>query len=552
MTATLDRSGERAERGNGSVLTGAGTLVRFTLRRDRVRLPAWILSISLFTLVSVAALPDLYPTEADRQARATLMENPGTRAISGPGYGLDDYTFGAMLSHEFLSWVAIFVALMSIFTIVRHTRDEEETGRAELVRSSRVGRHASTTAALALAFGANVVLGAALALGLGSLGLEGVGWGSSLLFGAAVASVGVVFAGVAAVTAQINEHARGASGLAGAVFALAYMLRAAGDMAEVGGSVLSWLSPIGWAQQTRAYVDDRWWPLLLSLGLTVALVVIAYSLSTRRDLGASMVQTRPGPAYAPKSLSSPSGLAWRLHRAGLIWWSVAMFVFALGYGTLASEVERFVAELSVLQDAIGEIGGTVIDAWLAVIVLVFAVVTAVFAVLTALRARSEENSGRVEPVLATAVSRRRWLGSHLLVALVGSAVLMFLTGLGLGLSASQALGDDEMLMRIVAAALAHIPAVWLTVGIAVALFGVVPRATPLVWVVIAYAGVVGWLGALLRFPEWAINLSPLGHTPLLPAEAMDWTPLVVMTVLAGALVVAGSAGFRRRDLQTTA
>lgn len=552
MTDTLIRPGDRVEGRTGGVLAGTGPLVRFMLRRDRVRLPLWILAIALFTMASVASLPGLYPNDSDRQARATLMQNPGTRAISGPGYGLDDYTFGAMVSHEFLSWTAIFVALMSIFAVVRHTRNEEETGRAELVRSSRVGRHATMTAALTVTVGANLVLAVALALSVGSLGVEDVGLASSLLFGAALASVGVVFAGVAAVTVQFNQHARGASGLAGVAFALAYMLRAAGDMTEVGGGVASWLSPVGWAQQTRVYVDDRWWPLLLSLGLTVILVATAYWLSTRRDVGASLVQTRPGPAHASARLSSAPGLAWRLHRAAVLWWSVAIFIFAYGYGTLASEIEEFVAEMSVIQDAISDIGGTIIDAWISVIILVFAVVTAVFGVLVALRARSEENGGRAEPVLATRVSKPKWLASHLAVALGGSALLMFLTGLGLGLSVSQSLGDSEMLGRVLGAALAHVPATWLMVGIAASLFGLVPRATPLVWGVIAYAGLVGWLGVLLRFPDWVINLSPLGHTPLLPAEAVRWTPLVVMTAIAAALVVAGLAGIRRRDLQATA
>lgn len=222
-----------------------------------------------------------------------------------------------MIGHEFLSWIAIFVALMSIFVVVRHTRLEEETGRAELVRSSRVGRHATTTAALSVAVGANLVLGALLAVSLGSLGIESVGWGGSLLFGAGQTAVGVVFAAVAAVTVQLNEHARGASALAGAALALAYTLRAAGDMAEVGGNALSWLSPIGWAQQTRVYVDGRWWPLALALALALVLVASGYWLSTRRDVGASLMQTRPGPAHARDRLATPLGLAWRLHRSNV-------------------------------------------------------------------------------------------------------------------------------------------------------------------------------------------------------------------------------------------
>ena len=551
MTATLARLEGQARTRRGNALTGTGTLIRFMLRRDRVRLPAWIVGVTLFMASVASSLPGLYPEAADRQARATLMENPGTRAMSGPGYGLDDYTFGAMISNEYVSWLALAVALMTIFAVVRHTRADEETGRAELVRSSPVGRHAATTAALVVACGASITLGVTIAVALGSLGLESVGWGSSLLFGTALASVGMVFAGAAAVTVQLSQHARGASGLAGATFALAFVVRSAGNVSETGGGLLSWLSPIGWAHQTRVYVDDRWWPLLLSLALTGILVSAAYRLSTRRDVGASLIHARPGRAHAPAGLSSPLGLAWRLQRTGLAWWSAAIFVVALFYGTLVTELEEFVAELSAIQDALADIGGTVVDAWLAVIIGWMVIVVAVFAVLTVGRARSEENSGRAEPVLATRVSRTRWLRSHVLVALVGSAFFIVLTGFGLGLSISLTLDDSDMLWRVLGAALVHVPAIWLVVGMAVALFGVAARATPLVWVVIAYAGAVGWLGTLLGLPQWAANLSPMSHTPMLPAEQMRWLPLIVGAVVATVLVAVGLAGFRRRDLQGT-
>ncbi len=532
-------------------LTGTVHLVAVIARRDRVRLALWLRCLTAFTLASVAALPGLYPEAVDRQARAVLVQNPGTRAISGPGYGLDDYTFGAMVGHEYLSWVAVFVALMSIFTVVRHTRLEEEAGRAELIRASRVGRHAMTTAALAVAVGANAVLAVLLAVGIGSLGIADVGWEGSVLFSAAVASTGVVFAAVAAVAVQVNASARGANGLAGAVLVLAYTLRAAGDMAALGGNALSWLSPIGWAQQTRVYVDDRWWPLGLSAVAVGALVAAAYALSTRRDVGASLVPPRPGRAHARDGLTTPLGLAWRLHRSSVAWWSLAVGLFAVGYGTLATEVERFVSEMSVIEDAVADLGGTIIDAWLAIITLVFAVLATVFAVVATVRARSEEVSGRAEALLAT-TSRRRWLASHLVVALAGSALLMVLTGVGLGVSVASSLGDGAYVTRVLGAALAHVPAIWLVIGITVALYGVAPRITPLAWAVVAYAGIVGWLGQLLQFPQWALDLSPLGHTPLLPAEGMRWAPLVVLAVAAVALVVVGQVTFARRDIHSTA
>jgi ABC-2 type transport system permease protein len=535
-------------------LAGTASLIRFVLRRDRVRLSVWIVAIAGSVVLFAGSLPTYYTNAAERQARAELMENPGLRALSGPGFGLDHYTFGAMIAQELMTWTAIFVALMSFLLMVRHTRAEEEAGRAELVRSAVVGRHAHTVAPIAVLTGANLVLGLLIGLGLGSLGLEGVPMGSSLLFGAALASIGIVFVGVASVTAQVNEHARGAAGLAGATFAFVYLVRAAGDMREIGGSALSWLSPIGWAQQTRVYVDDRWWPLALSLGLTAVLVVAALRLSTSRDYGSALIRPRPGPATGSRLLSSPLGLAWRQHRTSVIWWGAALLLFGLGYGSLAGEVERYVADLSeTVREWLDSVGGTtIIDSWLAVLSLMVGVVVSVFAVLAVLRPKSEESAGRAEPVLATAVSRTAWLGGHLAVALGGGVLLLLLAGLGLGITASAALGDASVLPSVLGATLAYAPAVWLTVGVAVALYGLVPRATVLVWVVIAYAGFVGMFAELLGLPHWTTNLSPFAHVPLLPAVGMRWTPIAILTLIAGALVAAGLAGFRRRDLATTA
>ncbi|HEX6230936.1 MAG TPA: ABC transporter permease [Actinomycetota bacterium] len=552
MTTVSGRARTAAPR-KGQALAGTRSQIRFILRRDRVRLAVWIGGIGFSVVTFAASLPQYYQNQAQRQARAQLMENPALRAIAGPGFGLDDYTFGAMIAQEFLTWTAIFVALMSFLLIVRYTRAEEETGRAELVRSAVVGRHAHTAAALVVVVGANLALGALIAVGLGSLGMEDVGWRSSWLFGAALVSIGVVFAAVAAVTAQVNEHARGAGGLAGVAFAAVYLVRAAGDMREIGGGLLSWLSPIGWAQQTRAYVDDRWWPLLPSVALAAMLVVVALRLSTSRDFGAGLVQPRPGPAAGSRLLSSPLGLAWRQHRTAVMWWGVAMFVFGLGYGALAGEVERFVEDLSdVVQDWLTEIGGrTVIESWMAVLALMVAVTVTVFAVLVVLRPRSEETAGRAEPVLATAVSRTGWLGSHVAVALAGSALLLLVAGLGLGITASAALSDPGVLPRMVGATLVYLPAVWLTVGLGVALIGLAPRATALVWIVIAYAGLIGMFADLLGLPDWTVDLSPFGHVPLLPAVAMRWAPMLVLGAIAAGLTALGLSGFRRRDLSTT-
>ena len=83
--------------------------------------------------------------------------------------------------------------------------------------------------------------------------------------GLAIAATGMVFATMAAIVAQLTESARLAKGLTSAVLGLAFVLRAAGRLGATdgGSSVLTWLSPLGWLENTRAFADERWWVLLL-------------------------------------------------------------------------------------------------------------------------------------------------------------------------------------------------------------------------------------------------------------------------------------------------
>ncbi|MFJ4842134.1 ABC transporter permease [Streptomyces sp. NPDC088746] len=535
---------------SGGALAGTRTLIRFNLRRDRVRLPVWILALFVGTASTASNYTTLYADPADRASVVTTMKSPAGLAMTGPGRYLDDYTFGSMTSHQLLGFTAVLVGLMSVLIITRHTRDEEETNRAELVRSTVVGRHAHLAAALSVAVLANLALALLLAVGLGSMGIDSIDSGGSLLYGFSHAAVGVVFAGVAAVTVQITAHTRGASGMAMAVIGLAYVLRAAGDAG--GDDALSWLSPVGWVQRTYPYVDDRWWPLLLCAALASLCSGAGFVLSTRRDVGAGLRAARLGSPVASRSLTRPLGFALRLHRSVLAGFGAGLFLMGVMYGSILGDADDMLKNVDQLHEALEDIGGTsMAESFASMVMVVLAVVAAVYVVTAALRPRSEENAGRVEPLLATGLSRARWAGSHFAVALAGGTVMLLLAGLGIGVAGAASAGDSGLILKLVGAALAYAPALWVTVGVAAVLFGWLPRAAPAAWAVPVYAFVVGYLGQLLRFPHWMNNVSPFGHVPQLPAAPMSWTPMAVLTLIAAALILLGLEGFRRRDLRTT-
>ena len=523
-------------------LTGTVPLVRLILRRDRIRLPIWVLAIVGIVYASAGAVSQTYSTPEEVEGYASTMgTSPAAIAMAGPPVALD--TVGGIVVNETAITALIGVALMAIFTIVRHTRAEEEEGRTEVLRSTVLGRHAPMTAALVVVSAASLLVGAGVAASASTLDVP---TGGTVLFGAAVAAFGIVFAAVAVVTAQLMTHSRGATGAALAVLGAAFLLRAVGDVQE---NWVSWLSPMGWSQQVHAYGDPRWWPLGFSVLFVGVAVVAAVGLAVRRDLGSGIVAARPGPAQASPTLSNPAGLAWRLQRGSIIGWTIGVFIGGAAFGSFSREVQTMVESNPELADFFAQSGqGSLVDSFLSSAVLIMSLVAAAFAVSSAMRLRSEESSGRLEPVLATGVSRGRWLLDGLLVTLAGCVLVVAAGGLGVGLAHGVVTDDAGAVWEMLGYSLAYLPAVLVLAGLAVLLFGCVPRFAMAAWAAVAICFVVGWFGGLLQLPAWFQNLSPFTHTPLVPVEALTVAPLAALTATVALTAAFGLVGFRRRDI----
>jgi ABC-2 type transport system permease protein len=523
-------------------MTGAGGLLRFLLRRERRALPWWLLGATLLVLVQSTQSQNLYATPQDlAELRQTIGGNTAVIAMSGPTRLLE--TIGGEIVFEIFAFVSIVVALMNMFLVGRHTRADEETGRAELLRSARVGRRAPLAAALALAACADLavaVLVFAVAAG------TGLPVGGSALLGAAVAGVGVTVAALTAVAAQAFENTRAVYGAVGAAIGAAYTLRAVGD---VGNGAASWASPIGWGQRTFPYAGDRWWPLLLPLVATVLLMGMAVVLLERRDFGAGLIPSRPGRATASRGLSTALGLAWRLQRGAVIGWAAGLFLLAAAYGSIGDSIEQYVADNPQLAEFFPGGAADVVDSYLALTLMLSALITAAYGVTSVLRIRTEETSGRAEPVLATATGRGTWLASHLSVALVGSALMLLAIGLGEGTAYALTVADAGQVPRLIGAALVWTPAVWLIIAVTVLSVGWLPRlAAVLAWTAVGYCAVVALFADSFKLPGWLQGASPFTHTPDAPLQSVTLLPLVSLAVLVAVALTAGFAGLRRRDL----
>jgi ABC-2 type transport system permease protein len=129
-------------------------------------------------------------------------------------------------------------------------------------------------------------------------------------------------------------------------------------------------------------------------------------------------------------------------------------------------------------------------------------------------------------------------------------VVLTAAGLGAGLAYGLRVGDvGGQLPRMLGAALAQLPAALVVAGVAVALFGLLPRSCVAGgWTALTVAVMIVLLGPTLRFSQPVQDISPFTHVPKLPGGTVSAVPLTWLAAIAVALAVAGLAGLRRRDI----
>ncbi len=528
--------------------TGDAGLASRRRRADsrRGKLPLWIGGLGLYIIYIGAALPQLAPDEAGLAGAAILFDSPIGRMWVGPAFGMDAVTYERFFAGGYALYLYLLAALMNILLIARHTRAEEQTGRSEVLRANVVGRHAPLTAALIVAGIANaatalIVTGLAIGNGYAAEG--------SALVGVTMGLTGLAWAAITAVTVQLSTTSRTAAGLSGAALGVAFMVRALGDMLAVGGSALSWASPLGWGQQTAPYVYDRWWPLLLLVALTAACVPAAYALQSRRDFGAGMLAVRGGRVDAAPSLGTPFGLAARLLRGSIIGWGSVIALFGLIDGAFAQAMLDAAGEMpQMLVEMMGGADGLA-EGYVAFLAAFSGYMAAAYVVFAVQGLVGEELRGRAEAVLATPTSRSAWAGSHFGVVAVGGALIMLVSGLVTGVAIAAVTGDWAAVGQSVWAHLNMVPGMLVVVGVSALIFGWAPRALAVVgWALVGVIIFVGVFASLLDFPDWFLDLSPFSHLAQMPVEDFAFAPVLWLTVIAAAGVALGLVGLGRRQV----
>jgi ABC-2 type transport system permease protein len=500
-----------------------------------------VIALAATMMGTAAAIAGLYDTPARIHTYAEAVTSGGALvAINGHVEGID--SLGGVIQDEFGFLASFLLPLLGIGLIAGSTRREEQSGRIETILGGRIARHQPTLAALAVAGAAILGTSALFAAGLAFSGVPVAG---SILYGAALGGLAFVFAGFAALLAQLVLHARAVYTASLILLAAAYLLRGVGDAT---GTWVTWLSPLGWAEKTAPFGDQRWWVLAVPAVAGLAFGGSAVWLAARRDVGSALLRGGAGPARATRLRRRPIGFAAWIHRPATAGWLAGGVLLTAMMGSLARQFLDAMAGNPTLSDAMGIGGGRPLDGFIAATQLYLAVIGAGYVVQAVGTLRGEEAEGRLEARLAGTVSRVRWLAAHGVVIAAGLVLIVAGSSLVLALSTAWSVGNTDEFGAVARAGLEYLPAELVFAGLALAMYGLWPRGFGLTWAAYAVATLIAFLGPGLRLGQWVLDLAPTTHVGDPPVGPVDAGSLAALAVVAIALVLIGFVAFRRRDL----
>ena len=522
-------------------MAAARALARQTLRDARTRTISFALLFLLGSGVQGAAYREAYPTLQDRlQLERSFGANRAVRLLYGVPHDL--LTVGGYMSWR-LGAFAIFAALWGVLAAVRALRAEEDAGRRELVLAGPVGRADAFAAALAgIAVGAAIVW---LALLVGIL-LGRAGAGSSVFLSIALVSPLPVFVGVGAVACQVAPTRRMATGIAGAVLAVALLLRMIADTSSAGW--LRWVTPLGWAEELRPFAGARPAVLALPALCTLALLLVAARIDRRRDIGQGLLAAHDSAPPRLHLLSSPTTLALRTQRGGLLAWLIGVGVFALIMGVISDSVVSGLSQS--VQDLLRKLGtaATTPAGYLGFAFQYLLLALSLFVCFQLAAMREDETEQRLETLFALPVRRARWFTERLLLAAAAAAAVAVAAGI-LAWAGAASQGAGVSLGRMIEAGANCLPVTVLFLGLGALALALAPRAgTTIAYALVGAAFLWETIGGLIEAPAWALDLSPFHHVGLVPAESFQAGGAAAMLAIGALAGLAGAWCFERRDL----
>jgi len=518
------------------------------VKRDWKKMIVWIIGLGLFSGGFVPAFEEIGKGQGLIGMFET-MQNPAMVAMVGPTAvtTATEYTIGAMYANEMLLFCCLFAMIVSILHVISHTRKEEELGLTELVRSFRVGRQANSLAVMIETVIINLGLSLCTSILMIFFNVTSITVEGSLLFGLSIGIAGMIAATIALVFAQIMPTSSGATGASLGMVGLLYIVRATTDVSNIN---LSMVNPMGWTYLTYPFTENNWLPLIFGLLFSCIVIVFAFVLEEKRDMGAGYLPEKEGRATAKKSLLSVPGLFVKINKGVIISWLVAFVIMGAAYGAIYGDMQTFLESNELMKQMFTLTGVSIEVSFTATIMMVLIELVTILPIAVVNKLFNEEVRLHLSQLYSTKVTRGQFYWVTIVLAvIVGVVGIVFAAG-GLGATAISVMskGANMNIADFLVAGLNYLPSVLFFIGLAALALGWIPKLGKVVYAYLGYSFVLNYFGGILDLPDWFSKTAIQSWIPRMPTEGFDGTIFIVITLLSISFIIIGYLGYKKRDM----
>lgn len=538
-----------------SRIYGFGSIYGKTIRDSRL---AFIIAAGLLgglALVMGAAIPTVFPTPAARGEIDTLIGNMPPEMVTFFGKPVGLGTFGGYLTWKYGLVFVLVTAVWSILALSSTLAGEASRGSLDIVAAAPFGKRRIAVEKLAAhltMMGLAVVVLAVMttissnvfgdpALGDPVSPLSSIGFALWLAFNA------LFFGGLAFALAPLLGRG-GAAGVAGIALAL---LWTANGLEALGP--LAVLSPFHWTANHVALTGNYDWPGLALVGIVAAaFLAIGVELFNRRDLGVTAGLGLPGLPAAVLGVRGPTSRAFGDQLPRALAWGVGLGLFGATLASLVGPMSSQIASdsnlLEVLRTAFPDFDLTQAGGFLQLFLQLFYIAAGFAAATFVAKWASDETEGRLEEVLATPLTRPRWVIAGGIAALLAAALMTLLFALAIGAGGASG-GVSVGTAMLGSTSLGLYAAAVVGVGFAVGGLWRASLAAEIAAIAVVATYLVDLLAPPLGLPSWVHQLALTSHL----GEPMvgEWDPVGVIACLGIAVggLALGAWGLARRDVR---
>ena len=517
------------------------------LKRDYKKIIVWILGLGIFAGGLIPAFIEIAKGDGAIAMFETL-QNPAMIALIGPTSVTSptEYTLAVMYAHEMLLFSALFAFTLSILHVILHTRKAEDLGLSEIIRSFQVGRQANSLAVILETILINILLALFISVILISFQIESLTILGTFTFGASIGVAGILGAVIGLLMAQIMPVSSAATGSSLAIMGILYILRGITDISNLK---LSMLNPLAWSYLTFPFTKNNWLPILLSIVFALAIIIIAFILEEKRDLGAGYLPEKEGRSRAKKSLLSVPGLFYKLNRGVIIGWLITFLVLGISYGAIYGDMGSFLESNEFMKEMFTYTGLSIEESFTGTVMMVMIGLVIILPVTIINKLFSEEKGLYLNQIYGTKVKRSEIYFTNIILAIVVSILGIFLSAIGLGGSALSVLKSDNIkLLDFIIIGFNLFPVILFFIGLNSFILGWIPKLSKTIYVYLTYAFFLDYFQTVLDVPNWVIKTAPQSWLPKMPMESFDLKIFLLVFLISVILIILGFVGYKKRDM----